>query len=56
MVQASLGKNQDPVSKIIRSKKAGGLAQVVEHLPSKCAALISNPSTAKQKREKIIKD
>jgi hypothetical protein len=35
------------ISKITRAKRAGGLAQEVECLPSKCKALISNPSTAK---------
>jgi hypothetical protein len=28
--------------------EAGDVAQVVEHLPSKCKALSSNPSTAKK--------
>jgi hypothetical protein len=31
---------------------AGGVAQVVEHLPSKCKALSSYPSTAKKKGRK----
>jgi hypothetical protein len=30
--------------------RAGGVAEVVEHLPSKCEALNSNPSTAKNKQ------
>jgi hypothetical protein len=34
---------------------AGGVAQAVEHLPSKCEALDSNPSTAKKKRKKSHK-
>jgi ribosomal protein L23 len=29
--------------------RAGGVAQVVEYLPSKCKALSSNPSTARNK-------
>jgi hypothetical protein len=29
--------------------RAGGMAQAVERLPSKCKALSSNPSTAKKK-------
>jgi hypothetical protein len=35
-------------------KRAGGVAQVVDHLPSKCEALSSNPSTEfkKKKRER----
>jgi hypothetical protein len=32
MVHVDLGKKkQDPVTKIIRAKRAGGVAQVVEH-------------------------
>jgi phage portal protein BeeE len=34
-----------PISKITRAKRAGGLAQVGEHLPHKCKALSLNPST-----------
>jgi hypothetical protein len=30
----------------------GGVAQVVEHLPSKCEALSLNPCTEKKKRKK----
>jgi hypothetical protein len=39
----------------IYSKKgscAGGMAQVVGHLPSKCEALSSNPTTTKKKKKK----
>jgi hypothetical protein len=32
---------------------AGGVCQVVEHLPSKCDALSSNSSTAKKKKLEI---
>jgi hypothetical protein len=35
MVQASMGKKQDPISKITREKGARDVAQVVEHLSSK---------------------
>jgi hypothetical protein len=41
-----------------QSKKAGGMAQAVKHLPNKCKALSSNPSTTgkeggrKKKKEK----
>jgi hypothetical protein len=35
-----------------QSKKAGGMAQAVEHLPSKHKTLNSNPNTAKEKKEK----
>jgi hypothetical protein len=31
---------------------AGGVAQVVQHLPSKSEALISNPRAAKKKKER----
>jgi hypothetical protein len=33
-------------------ERAGGVAQVVEHLPRKCEALSSNPSPAKKKKKK----
>jgi hypothetical protein len=48
-VQASLGKNQDLISKIIRIKKAGCIIQAVEHLPSKWETLSSNHSNVKNK-------
>jgi hypothetical protein len=51
MVQTSLGKKRDPISKITRAKRAGGVAQVVEPLPSKCKALSSNPKTKKKKKK-----
>jgi hypothetical protein len=41
-VQASLGKNQDLIFKITRAKRAGGIAQAVEHLPRKHETLSSN--------------
>jgi hypothetical protein len=50
VVQASLGRNQDPISKITRMKGAGGMAQVVESLPSKSKALSFNPSSAQRKK------
>jgi hypothetical protein len=37
----------DPISKIIRRKWTGGVAQVVEYLLCKCKALTSNPSPTK---------
>jgi hypothetical protein len=52
MVQTSLGKKRDPHLQNNQSKRAGGVAQVVEHLPSKCKALSSNPKTKKSKRNK----
>jgi hypothetical protein len=33
-VQVGLDKKQDAISKITRVKMAGGMAKVVEHLPS----------------------
>jgi hypothetical protein len=42
------------MSKITRAKKDGGMAQVVEHLPSKCTNLSSNPSTKERKKESKI--
>jgi hypothetical protein len=36
--------------KKIRAKRAGGVAQVVELLPSKCETLSSNPSIRKEGR------
>jgi hypothetical protein len=42
-VQTCLGQKWDLVSKITR---AGGMAQVVGHLPSNCKALSTNPSSA----------
>jgi hypothetical protein len=41
---SSLGKKQDPISKITRAKTAGAEAQMVEHLSSKNGALTSNPN------------
>jgi hypothetical protein len=40
-----------PLSKITRAKRAGGMAQAVEHLPSKCDTLSSNPRTTKKKKK-----
>jgi hypothetical protein len=35
VVQASLGKKQDPISKVSREKRAGDVAQTVQRLHSK---------------------
>jgi hypothetical protein len=35
-VQPGLGKKRDPISKITTSKRAGGVAHMVECLPRKC--------------------
>jgi hypothetical protein len=42
---------QDPISKI-PNIRVGRVSQVVQHLPSKCEALSSKPSTAKRERER----
>jgi hypothetical protein len=39
------------LKKQTKIKRAGGEAQAVERLPSKCQALSSNPSTANRKRK-----
>jgi hypothetical protein len=41
---------QDPVSKITKAKRAGVVAQVLEHLHSKCKTLSSDPSTTSPKK------
>jgi hypothetical protein len=42
--------SQDPILKKYSTQKwAGGVVQIVEHLPNKCEALSSNPSTEKKK-------
>jgi hypothetical protein len=47
--------NQSDDSRInIRILGLGGMAQVVEYLPSKCEALHSNPTTTKFKKKKRI--
>jgi hypothetical protein len=50
MFQSSLGYKHNPISKINKAKRAGGMAQVVESLPSKFRAMSSNPSTTKKKK------
>jgi hypothetical protein len=45
------GQKQDPISKITRVKRAGGVVQVVEYLPSKHKALNSYPSNTKKKKK-----
>jgi uncharacterized protein YidB (DUF937 family) len=52
VIQASVGKNHDPISKITGVKKNGRVAQVVEHLPSKQETL--GPNTTLPKRKKIF--
>jgi hypothetical protein len=48
-VQVSLGKRWDSISKITRGKRAGGVAQAGEHLPSKHEAPSSNPNNPPKK-------
>jgi hypothetical protein len=43
VVQASLSKKQDPISKISRVKRDGGIVCMVEHLPSKYEPRIQTP-------------
>jgi hypothetical protein len=50
-VLASPGKKQDPISEITKAKKAGGVAQVLELLPSKCTPLPAQ-KTHKQTKKK----
>jgi hypothetical protein len=45
----SLNSSQDRILKIPNKSKVDGVAQVVEHLPSKYMTLSSNFSTAKKK-------
>jgi hypothetical protein len=51
-VQGYLGIKQDFISKVTNAKKAGGMAQGVESLLSKCEALSSTPNTTKVKKNK----
>jgi hypothetical protein len=49
IIKTSPGKKKcKPISKITRAKRAGGMTQVVEHMPS----LDSNPSTSSFTKEK----
>jgi hypothetical protein len=45
--EADLGKNESSYLKN-KAKNAGGIVQVVEHLPSKCEVMNSNTSTMKK--------
>jgi hypothetical protein len=55
MVQDGLSKKQDPITKITRAERAGGMTEVEDGLLLKCKALSSNPSTTttKKKRKKM---
>jgi hypothetical protein len=39
-IQAGLGERQDPISKITRAKRAGGMDLAVGHIPSKQKGLV----------------
>jgi hypothetical protein len=51
------GHNYDTLlkKKKTKAKRAGGVTQVVTHLPSKHEALSSNPNTAKQNKKQANK-
>jgi hypothetical protein len=44
---------QDPISKITTAKRTEAVAQVVEHLPSKCKAKIQTPVLPKTKQKPL---
>jgi hypothetical protein len=50
VVQACLGTNSSSISKINKAKRAEGMAQGVESLPSMCEAVCSSPVTATKKK------
>jgi hypothetical protein len=41
------------IKKQTKAKWAGGMAQMIEHLPSNCEVPSSNPSTAKNKNKSL---
>jgi hypothetical protein len=47
-----MGQNQDPISKITRAIRAGGVALVVECLPSKLKAKFKPQNHIKKKKKK----
>jgi hypothetical protein len=50
--ETSLGKKENPTTRITRAKTAGGMAQAVEHLHTKSKDLGSNPSPTQEKKKK----
>jgi hypothetical protein len=53
--QHQVNSSQDPILKKPNTKnRAGGVAQVVVYLPSKCEALSSNPSIRKKKKKDYL--
>jgi hypothetical protein len=51
--QASLGKKWNPISKIIRGKKARGMGQEVEHLLSKAQSWVQTPELSKNPKNSV---
>jgi hypothetical protein len=49
MVHGSLGRKQDPISKITIAQRVEAVAHTIEHLPHKYKALSSNPNTTTTK-------
>jgi hypothetical protein len=49
VVQVGLHITLNPISKATNAKRAGGIAQVVEHLPTKHKALSSTPTSLEMK-------
>jgi hypothetical protein len=59
LVQVGMSKMRDLISKITREKRAGDMAQAVDHLPCKCEALSSHtkktPKNLNQALTKLLK-
>jgi hypothetical protein len=51
IIQVDPEKKQDPISKITKAKRARGVAQVVEHLPSK-VGLVPTPVLPRKQSNK----
>lgn len=45
---------QDPLLKLAKARRAGGMTHVVEHLPSMLEALRSNLSTTKKRNKELF--
>jgi hypothetical protein len=55
VIESHLSKKRDSISKITRAKTSRSMAQVVQHLPSRCEALNSNLTiTTKNKTKKTM--
>jgi hypothetical protein len=52
--QAKSGRSYQKKKKNLKAKRAGGVTQVVQCLPSKCKALSSNPKTTKKRKIKDL--